>query len=95
MRLRPWYLLVVIALLALAAGWLVYPQDQLDPFHWKKNIAIHEGLDLQGGLQVLMEARPAAGQTVTSSELAGTRDTIERRVSGLGVSEPVIQDAWQ
>lgn len=91
LRLRPWYLLIVIALLALAAGWLVYPQAVLDPFNWKRNVAIREGLDLQGGLQVLLEARPAAGKSVTAGELAGTRDTIERRVSGLGVSEPVIQ----
>lgn len=91
MRLRPWYMLVIIALLALLAGWIVYPGKELDPQGWKQNLAIREGLDLQGGLQVLLEARPPAGQTVSASELAGTRDTIERRVSGLGVSEPVIQ----
>ena len=91
MRLKPWYMLVIIVLLGLAAGWVVYPNDRLDPFKWKTNMAIREGLDLQGGLQVLLEARPPAGQTVGASELAGTRDTIERRVSGLGVSEPVIQ----
>lgn len=91
LRLKPWYMLVVIVVLALIAGWVVYPSDRLDPFNWKTNMAIREGLDLQGGLQVLLEARPPAGQTVGASELAGTRDTIERRVSGLGVSEPVIQ----
>ena len=91
MRLKPWYMLVIIVVLALAAGWVVYPADRLDPFKWKTNMAIREGLDLQGGLQVLLEARPPSGQTVGASELAGTRDTIERRVSGLGVSEPVIQ----
>jgi len=84
-------MLVIIVVLALTAGWVVYPADRLDPFKWKTNMVIREGLDLQGGLQVLLEARPPAGQTVGASELAGTRDTIERRVSGLGVSEPVIQ----
>ncbi|HEY8599425.1 MAG TPA: protein translocase subunit SecD [Thermomicrobiales bacterium] len=91
MRLKPWYMLVIIVALALVAGWVVSPGDRLDPFKWKADMAIREGLDLQGGLQVLLEARPPAGQTVGASELAGTRDTIERRVSGLGVSEPVIQ----
>ncbi len=91
MRLRTWYMLVMIVLLTFVAGWVVNPQDSLDPFGWKKNVAIREGLDLQGGLQVLLEARPPAGQTVDASVLGGTRDTIERRVSGLGVSEPVIQ----
>ncbi len=84
-------MLALIIVLTLIAGWVVNPQNNLDPFNWKRNVAIRQGLDLQGGLQVLMEARPPAGQTVDSSVLAGTRDTIERRVSGLGVSEPVIQ----
>lgn len=91
MRIRPWYLLVVIALLALSAGWLVYPGSVYDPFGWRDKFAIRQGLDLQGGLQVVLEARPPAGQTVDASTLQGTKDTIERRVNGLGVSEPVIQ----
>ena len=91
MRLRPWYVLVGIIILGLLAGWVVTPGATLDPQGWKQNLAIRQGLDLQGGLQVLLEARPPAGQSVSANELAGTRDTIERRVSGLGVSEPVIQ----
>lgn len=91
LRFRSWYMLIVIIILGLIASWIVYPDDVLDPFNWKKNVEIRQGLDLQGGLQVLLEARPPAGQTVNSDVLAGTRDTIERRVSGLGVSEPVIQ----
>lgn len=91
MRLRSWYVLVGIVILGLLAGWVVTPGATLDPLRWKQNLAIRQGLDLQGGLQVLMEARPPSGQSVSANELAGTRDTIERRVSGLGVSEPVIQ----
>ena len=55
------------------------------------DVVIHQGLDLQGGLQVVLEARPAPGQEVDRDVLNGTRDTLERRVSGLGVSEPLIQ----
>jgi preprotein translocase subunit SecD len=84
-------MLAVIIVLALIASWVVYPDDVLDPLNWKQNVEIRQGLDLQGGLQVLLEARPPAGQSVNSDVLSGTRDTIERRVSGLGVSEPVIQ----
>jgi preprotein translocase subunit SecD len=91
LRFRSWYMLAVIVVLALIASWVVYPENVLDPFKWKQNIEIRQGLDLQGGLQVLLEARPPAGQSVNSDVLAGTRDTIERRVSGLGVSEPIIQ----
>lgn len=92
MRIKPWHLLIVIALLTLVAGWVDLPSRTLDPFHWKgSRIAVHEGLDLQGGLQVVLQATPPAGQTVSSDALAGTRDTIARRVNGLGVSEPLIQ----
>ncbi len=91
MRLRPWYVLVAIVILGLVAGWVITPGATLDPLRWKQNLAIRQGLDLQGGLQVLLEARPVPGQSLGTNEMAGTRDTIERRVSGLGVSEPVIQ----
>ena len=91
MRLRPWYVLVGIVILGLVAGWVITPGATLDPLRWKQNLAIRQGLDLQGGLQVLLEARPVPGQSIGTNEMAGTRDTIERRVSGLGVSEPVIQ----
>ena len=92
MRIKPWHLLIVIALLTLVAGWVDLPAGTLDPLHWKgSRIAVHEGLDLQGGLQVVLQAKPAAGQTISSDALAGTRDTIARRVNGLGVSEPLIQ----
>ena len=52
---------------------------------------VRQGLDLQGGLQVVLQARPVAGQTLDSDTLEGTRQTLERRVNGLGVSEPLIQ----
>ncbi|HEX5506087.1 MAG TPA: protein translocase subunit SecD [Thermomicrobiales bacterium] len=92
MRIRPWYVLIFIVVLALVAGWVVWPGQIYDPTgSWRANHAIREGLDLQGGLQVLLQANPPPGQTVDSSVLEGTKDTITRRVNGLGVSEPVIQ----
>lgn len=91
MRIRPWQMLIVIILLSLAAIWVDLPGRPLDPFSWKENITVRQGLDLQGGIQLVLEARPPAGVQVTQEVLQGTRDTIERRVNGLGVSEPVIQ----
>ncbi|HET8626365.1 MAG TPA: protein translocase subunit SecD [Thermomicrobiales bacterium] len=92
MRIRPWYVLIFIVVLALIAGWVVWPGQIYDPTgSWRANHAIREGLDLQGGLQVLLQANPPPGETVDSSTLQGTKDTITRRVNGLGVSEPVIQ----
>jgi preprotein translocase subunit SecD len=57
----------------------------------KEDVDINQGLDLQGGVQLLLEADPPEGQSVSSDALEGVRDTIERRVNGLGVSEPVVQ----
>lgn len=90
-RLRPWHILVVIVLLSLGALWVDLPGQALDPFGWKANITVRQGLDLQGGIQIVLQAQPPAGVTVTQDVLQGTRDTLERRVNGLGVSEPVIQ----
>ncbi|CCF86264.1 protein translocase subunit SecD [Nitrolancea hollandica] len=91
MRIKPWYMLLLILILAGAATWVDLPGQTADPFGLKKGITIHEGLDLQGGLQVVLQAHPPAGVTVNNDALLGTRDTIARRVNGLGVSEPLIQ----
>ena len=91
LRINPWYTLLLILILAAAATWIDLPGQSADPFGLKKGITIHEGLDLQGGLQVVLQANPPKGVTVNSDALLGTRDTIARRVNGLGVSEPLIQ----
>lgn len=91
MRLRPWHMLVVIVLLTIVTGWLSLPGQTADVGGIKKSVTVHEGLDLQGGVQVLLQAQPAPGQKLDSDVLNGTRDAIERRVNGLGVSEPVIR----
>jgi protein-export membrane protein SecD len=62
-------------------------------------VRIRQGLDLQGGVQVLMQAVPietaaesaeeAQAQLTASIETA--RNIIERRVNGLGVTEALVQ----
>src|SRR5262245_33889373 len=82
---------IVVVILTLVATWIDLRGNTLDVAGVKDNVYVHEGLDLQGGLQGLLEAEPPEGQEVNSDTLAGTRDTIERRVNELGVSEPLIQ----
>lgn len=86
-------MLVFIAIITLVSTWISLPSDWFDLGGFKEDndIYVREGLDLQGGLQVVLEARPAEGQEVDGDVLSGTRDTIERRVNALGVSEPLIQ----
>jgi preprotein translocase subunit SecD len=90
-RIRPWHVLIFIVLLTIVSGWISLPGQTLDIGGFKSSVTVHEGLDLQGGVQVLLQADPPPGQKVDKGTLEGTRSTIERRVNGLGVSEPLIQ----
>jgi SecD/SecF fusion protein len=49
------------------------------------------GLDLQGGLEVVLEARPEAGQELTEADLDRSVEIIRERVDKIGVSEPEIR----
>jgi preprotein translocase subunit SecD len=83
--------LAFIVVLTLVSAWIAFPGSAFDIGGFRAAHPIREGLDLQGGLQVVLQARPVAGQTIDSATLEGTRQTLERRVNGLGVSEPLIQ----
>jgi len=58
-----------------------------------EDFTIHEGLDLQGGMQVLLQADVAPGTNVTADQMAAAQQVIARRVNALGVAEPLIQQA--
>jgi SecD/SecF fusion protein len=49
------------------------------------------GLDLQGGTQIVLEARDAPGRQVDSDTLNRTLEVLRRRVDQLGVTEPSLQ----
>jgi preprotein translocase subunit SecD len=83
--------LIFILLIAIGSGWLALPERYLDIAGVKHDVKINQGLDLQGGVQLLLEADPPEGVKIDSEAMQGVRDTIEKRVNGLGVSEPVIQ----
>jgi preprotein translocase subunit SecD len=91
LRTRTWLTLIFIIVLTVVTTWISFPGSGYDLFGIRASHPIREGLDLQGGLQVVLQAQPVAGQTLDAGTLEGTRQTLERRVNGLGVSEPVIQ----
>lgn len=78
-------------MLTIVATWIALPGSSFDINGFRAAHPIRQGLDLQGGLQVVLQAQPVAGQSIDASTLDGVRTTLERRVNGLGVSEPVIQ----
>lgn len=55
---------------------------------WSTTPPIKLGLDLQGGLRVVLQANVA---NPSSQDLAAARNVIENRVNQFGVSEPLIQ----
>jgi preprotein translocase subunit SecD len=60
-----------------------------------RNIAPRLGLDLQGGLQVLLEADLPEGTDVDAEAMETARTIVENRTNALGVSENVIQLAGE
>ena len=56
-----------------------------------RDLEVRQGLDLQGGLQVLLEADIPAGATLDDNAMNVAAAIVENRVSGLGVTEPLVQ----
>jgi preprotein translocase subunit SecD len=83
--------LAFIIVLAVVSTWISLPGSSFDIAGIRASHPIRQGLDLQVGQQVVLQARPVAGQTLDRTTLEGTKQTIEKRVNGLGVSEPLIQ----
>ena len=92
MRERNYILLVLIIFIALVAAWIDLPDNpglRLGPF--SKEIKVHEGLDLQGGLQVLLQADVPDCNAVSSDAMDAVKGVVENRINALGVVEPLIQ----
>ncbi len=56
---------------------------------WRTPVRL--GLDLQGGMMVVLSAKSADGGKVTENEIEQAKFIIEERVNGLGVTEPQIE----
>jgi SecD/SecF fusion protein len=52
---------------------------------------LRKGLDLQGGLEIVLEAQPPKGHKLTPEDLDRSVDIMRNRVDKLGVSEPEIR----
>ncbi len=74
-------LLTLVLAVALVAGFSYGPISE----------RINLGLDLRGGLHVVMEAQEKAGQTITEDTITKTIGVLRNRVDQLGVAEPIIQ----
>lgn len=87
--------LILILILVAAIIWVDLPraegQKGLKIGEFERTLNPVLGLDLRGGMQVLLA--PEAGITATRTDLDDTAQILENRANGLGVSEVVFQVA--
>ncbi len=80
---------ILIILLTAICAVIVWPKG---PDLFSKEIKMHLGLDLQGGVQLIYEIQTdSLGEKTPQQAQEETVDLISRRVNSLGVSEPQIQ----
>ena len=75
------WLLVITTLLIIGSVFLFTPPQE----------RINQGLDIQGGLSVVLTAKEKNGQAVSNEDMEKSRAIIESRVNALGASEAVVQ----
>ena len=91
-RTAPWVILITLLL----AIFIDLPRQTLGLTWLPSNVLGREvqtvlGLDLQGGIRVTLGVQAQAGQVITDEQVETARNIIERRVGGLGVSEPQVR----
>ncbi len=76
--------IAIISAIVVALAFLAY-------FTYKPIINnLNLGLDLQGGLHVVLQAQEKPGKEVTADTIQKSIGVLEKRVNALGVSEPLI-----
>lgn len=66
------------------------PFGSFDEVLFSRNVEPRLGLDLQGGLQVLLEADIPAAQSIDSEAMEVARQIVQQRTDALGVNENLI-----
>jgi preprotein translocase subunit SecD len=86
-RTAPWVILVTL----IVAFFIDLPREWLPSGTPGSDLRTVLGLDLQGGIRVTLAVQPQPGEEVSEEQLNTARDIIERRVGGIGVSEPQVR----
>ncbi len=81
--------LALIALLVAVTAWIDFGGDRTETFLGQSiNLTAKQGLDLQGGYQLLLQAK--GNVQPTDEQMEGARQVIENRVNGTGAKEPQV-----
>jgi preprotein translocase subunit SecD len=95
MRRGTLILLLFIILLAAGASYVVFwPNADASgkPWHGINNPFTYSlGLDLQGGIQVLLVPKPGQNVPITEESIQNTANVLGSRINGLGLKEPTIR----
>ena len=79
--------LVLVLLIVLALGGVALLVVPGSPLHR----GVKKGLDLQGGLEVVLKAQPPKGHKLTSADLDRSVEIMRNRVDKIGVASPEIR----
>lgn len=94
MSQRNYGLLIFIVVLIALVIWIDLPNNPgIQIGNFNRTLQTQLGLDLKGGLQVLLEVDLPADTPVSTQSLNDARQILENRSNGLGVSEVVFQIA--
>ncbi len=74
------WLLVITTLLVIGSVFMFTPPNE----------KINQGLDIQGGLSVVLSAQSTDGEDVSTEDMEKSRSIIESRVNALGASEATV-----
>jgi preprotein translocase subunit SecD len=91
-RVAPW----VIGVVALVAIFIDLPRTTLG-LDWLPSQVVGVefktvlGLDLKGGIRVTLVAEPESDEPIQPADMETAHSIIERRVAGIGVSEPQVR----
>lgn len=75
-------LLIIVSVILLAASWALF---------WPIDKRITQGLDIQGGLSVILTAKETTDTPVTAAVMERAELIVRNRVDGLGVKEATVQ----
>ncbi|MEW6404399.1 MAG: protein translocase subunit SecD [Chloroflexota bacterium] len=91
--------IILIAVILALALWIDFSSDMTignpanNQIIFQRDVTPRLGLDLQGGLQVLLEADVAENAEINADQMETARQIVQQRTDALGVSENVIQVA--
>lgn len=86
---------ILIVFIVAIAAWIDFSNELINPFNQQpfRDVSTRLGLDLRGGLQVVLEADLPEGTEISSEQMETARLILENRTNGLGVNESVLQVA--